>query len=212
MRVAVVGSVTEQLEPRTQEPQRPAGRHPDDFYATPRWVTVAMLDAIDFPRGFNIVEPSCGDGAILDVLRERYDARALRGIELDVARGQEARRRIGCTITLGDYLAWAPRPGAEPSWIVGNPPFSLAQRFVEHSLSIVDDGCRITFLLRLAFLSSQSRRHLFDDDAGFAQLLVLPRRPSFTPDGGTDRYDYGWFSWVKGSTSSATIEHLEVSR
>ena len=200
---------------RTQEPQRPAGRHPDDFYATPRWATVAMLDALPGHVGpwvrdpEFIIEPSCGDGAILDVLAERFrgELPSIVGFELDSSRADEAGRR-GHEVFCGDYLAGGGGEHCSRTWVVGNPPFSLAQSFVEHTLAYLPNGARLTFLLRLAFLSSKRRRHLFATGAGFEWLFVLPRRPSFTPNGGTDQYDYGWFTWRKGFIGEARIRHV----
>jgi hypothetical protein len=199
----------------TQEPQRPAGRHPDDFYATPRWATVAMLDALPGHIGpwrnspEYIIEPSCGDGAILDVLAERFPGElpSIVGFELNQQRAAEAERR-GHFVLQGDYLAGSGGEHCSRTWVVGNPPFSLAQSFVEHTLSYLPNGARLTFLLRLAFLSSKRRRHLFATGAGFEWLFVLPRRPSFTPGGGTDQYDYGWFTWRKGFLGEARIRHI----
>jgi hypothetical protein len=191
-------------------------RHPDDFYATPRWATVAILDALD-ARGAltaaaglgRILEPSCGDGAILDVLAERVSQSRLYGVEIDTARAQATRRRFPrTTVAMADYLRWTPHPGASPAWIIGNPPFKHAQEFVEHSLSFAPADCRVTLLLRLAFLASKRRASLYAPGAGFAALHVLPRRPSFTPDRGTDRYDYGWFTWQKGFRGDARIFRL----
>ena len=43
---------------------RAPGRHPDDYYATPAWCVDAILPVLPLAGG--IIEPSCGDGAILD--------------------------------------------------------------------------------------------------------------------------------------------------
>ncbi len=198
----------------TQEPQRPVGRHPDDFYSTPRWATVAMLSEGAWPTMATLVlEPSCGDGAILDALKETLrkvsgPVRRFVGIELNRQRAMAARDR-GHNVEVADFLA-SSDIGDDLTWVVGNPPFSLAQEFTEHSLSIVPVGSRVTFLLRLAFLSSHRRAHLYEGDSGFRYLQVLPRRPSFTPDGGTDKYDYAWFTWERGYQGPATVTRLEA--
>jgi len=191
-----------------QEPQRPVGRHPDDFYATPRWAVAAVARSRAVPPLFgHVLEPSCGDGAILDVLRELAPFRRIHGIELDEGRASEARRR-GHSVTTGSFFDWGLRPGLSTPYVLGNPPFSLAQEFVEHALSFLPAGCRVTFLLRLAFIASQKRAHLYDDVAGFRLLQVLPRRPSFTPDGKTDSSDYAWFTWEVGFSGDAVVERL----
>lgn len=45
-------------------------RHPDDFYRTPAWLTRAVLPHLDLPAHSHVLDPACGDGAILDVVRE----------------------------------------------------------------------------------------------------------------------------------------------
>lgn len=192
---------------RNPEPERPDGRHPDDFYATPRWCVESMLRSDAAPVGVGvIIEPSCGDGAMLDVLRERLPFHAIVGFDINRARVTEARRR-GHSVEVADWLE-ASDIGDEPAWVVGNPPYSLAQEFVEHSLALAPPGSRVTFLFRLAFLSSQARAHLYAGSAGFRHLGVLGRRPSFTPGGGTDSSDYGWFTWEVGYRGPATVERL----
>ena len=195
---------------RTQEPQRPDGRHPDDFYATPRWAVVAILEALCLPESCMVLEPSCGDGAVLDVFAEvRPDIEAW-GMELSVSRSGEARRR-GHTVVTGDFIddVWMePGQWAPISSVFGNPPYSLAQEFVEHALGVVVDGTDVTFLLRLGFLASKRRAHLYAPGSGFRRLDVLPRRPSFTPDGKTDSSDYAWFTWRKGFEGPAIVNHL----
>ena len=204
---------------QVQEPERPDGRHPDDFYATPHGCTEAMLrSAAPMRDATDIVEPACGDGAILDVLTPwatpvqgkwsgYREGPSVAGIESDKGRAAEARRR-GHAVLVGDFLTWTiPATLGARVWIVGNPPYSLAREFVEHSLGILPTGCRVTFLLRLAFLAAQSRAHLYSG-VGFHHLGVLGKRPSFTPDGKTDSSDYAWFTWEVGYTGPAEVERL----
>ena len=201
--------MTEQLSLTTQKPQRPAGRHPDDFYATPGWCVRALLDA--YTPGHpadGIFEPAAGDGAILDVVAAVLPEYPRAGFEMNMERSAEARRR-GHDVTCRDFLRWAPTI-PQRAWVLGNPPFRLAQEFVEHALASFAPGSEVTYLLRLGFLASKRRAHLFAPGAGFAHLHVLPRRPSFTPDGGTDQYDYGWFTWRQGWTGNGTVSHLPV--
>jgi len=147
-------------------------------------------------------------GAILDLLREWSPAPVV-GYDIDPGRLNEARRR-GHDAILADFLSLGGL--LETVWIVGNPPFSLAQEFVEHALRIAPPGSRVTFLLRLAFLSSQGRAHLYSGSAGFRHLGVLGRRPSFTPGGGTDSSDYGWFTWEVGHRGPSMVDRLDSQR
>lgn len=47
--------------------------------------------------------------------------------------------------------------------IVTNPPYKLAQTFIEHALERVDEGRRVCMFLKVLFLESQSRKKLFTE-------------------------------------------------
>lgn len=65
-----------------------AERRPLDFYPTPSWVVGALLARHPLRPGTRILDPSAGDGAILDVLRA--EGAETSGIELDPQRAAEA--------------------------------------------------------------------------------------------------------------------------
>ena len=198
--------MTEQLSlPGT--PERERGRRNLDHYPTPAWSANALLDAISgAPDGY-ILEPSCGRGRLLDVLKHRYPERRLVGVEVDPERARVAGTHH--TVEEADWLTF--RPDEAPGWVFGNPPFCAAEEFVWHALDVVRPGGWVTFLLRLGFLASQARAPLYAPGAGFLRLDVLGRRPSFTGDGKTDSYDYGWFTWERGHTGPATVSRLEAA-
>jgi hypothetical protein len=76
--------------------------------------------------------------------------------------------------------------------IITNPPFSLAQEFINHSLKHA--SCTI-LLLRVNFLASIKRYEWWKQIPPTA-LHILSKRPSFTGSG-TDATDYAWFVWDK---------------
>lgn len=47
--------------------------------------------------------------------------------------------------------------------IVTNPPYSLAQEFVEHALQVVSDGHKVCMFLKVQFLEGKSRKKLFTE-------------------------------------------------
>lgn len=74
--------------------------------------------------------------------------------------------------------------------IITNPPFSLAMPFIQRSLELAD---HVVMLLRVNFLETEDRWDFMSKNA--PDIYVLPQRPSFTPDGGTDATAYAWFHW-----------------
>jgi len=177
-----------QLRPQTVV----TGRSDADFYPTPRWCTLALLTQGAPPPGASIVDPSCGEGAILDVFRER--GHNTIGVEIDRERALVAAQR-GHYPYNNDALTV---PWPEGDWLVGNPPYSLALDFAWKAVEWADWPAapiprRAALLLRLSFLEPASGRAvLFERHR--PDVLILPRRPAF--DGrGTDSITSAWFVW-----------------
>lgn len=167
-------------------------RHPDDFYATPAWATRAIIRAL-WGRGTGpaaVLDPAAGDGAILDVVRAELPHAATRAIEVDEGRARACVRKHDTTFDDALTVEW---PVA--SAVLCNPPFKLAMEFVERALEQREDDT-IAFPLRLSWLAGIKRAAFHR--AAPADVYVLPRRPSFTPDGGTDSAEYAWFVWAPG--------------
>lgn len=201
---------------------RGAERSPADFYATPEWCTRALLrwlgtapDLTGQRRAVRapsiVVDPCAGTGAILRVVQaagHRVGAVELR---------EECRADLNALVPggglYGDALAKSgmlaelrnvlrPVPGAA---VVTNPPYSLAQEFIETWAPCVEWSA---WLLRLNFIGSQKRAVWFRGEGRPSHVLVLPRRPSFTGKG-TDSCEYAWFVWPgRGARALTTV--LEV--
>lgn len=146
-------------------------RHPDDFYKTPAWCTRAILPHLRTPR--LVLDPACGDGAILRELAVFWPAVTRFGLEID--EGRAATARAFGEVFVGDALG--PRSWGDPDLIVGNPPFALAIEFVQRSLEEVADDGQVAMLLRLPWLASMGRSRFLR--ANTPSVNVLPRRPEF---------------------------------
>jgi hypothetical protein len=128
----------------------------NDHYATPRWVTQAVIPHLGLPIGLIVLEPAPGDGAMAVVL-ENAGYRVIRGA--------------------GDYLeenAWL-----DVDAIVTNPPYGpggrLAQRFIENALEETRPNGVVAIVLKVDFDSGKTGAHLFDDSS-FAKRLILRDR------------------------------------
>lgn len=152
---------------------RGAIKNQNDFYPTPDYTVNSLLEYIDFNNINSFLEPCRGDGKIYD--------------------------KISCTIkTYCEISDDIPKDYLKTQYnkfdlIVTNPPFSLAQEFLEKSLIESDCTC---YLLRLNFLGSAKRKELWERIGTPNKLLVLSKRPSFTGKG-TDATEYAWFCWDK---------------
>ncbi len=159
-------------------------REPDDHYATPAWCVKAILPHLfkGDGRDNDLLDPCAGTGAILDAVREYRDAcgpddgiagTTLRGIENNQAR-RDACLTKGLSVELADALA---RPWGGPQFVVANPPYSSAMRFVERALGEIGKDGTVAFLLRLSWLESQARKNFHRKHP--ADLYVLSSRPEF---------------------------------
>jgi hypothetical protein len=128
------------------------------------------------------LDPCCGDGAILDVVKSEYGL-ATRGVELNEERARIAQSK-GHNIPHRTEerghdalkLEWWP----DCEYILTNQPYSLAQEFIEKSfeqMSLRQWPITAGFLLRLNFLGAQCRAQFHIQHP--PDVFVLSRRPEF---------------------------------
>lgn len=162
--------------------------NPAEFFRTPDWTTRAILRELGPHAPASVLEPGCGDGAILEVVAATWPTSSIYGIELDRERAEKARH--WSAVCCCDFLT---RDFDEPfSLAIGNPPFSLAIPFAERCF----EAARETVLLmRLSMLEGLGRADWWRRYP--ADVYVIPRRPSFTGKG-TDATAYAWFAWGPG--------------
>ena len=165
-----------------------------DFYATPLETVYALLDNYgDIDPNDLILEPSAGNGNILQALRNRGYQNFIEAVEL---RESELNNldKLASEVSICDFLMDF-EATCKYDVIIGNPPYSLAQKFIDKSLELLAPGGRLIFLLRTNFLESQKRFEWWQDKTPNG-LYVLNKRPSFTGKG-TDATSYSWFIWEK---------------
>jgi hypothetical protein len=188
--------------------QRPSGyaRQEADNYATPAWVTRALIPHIP-PRIKTIWEPAAGEGAMANVLRDV----GFVTIATDLRPGNGMPTAKGSVDFLNESSVFH-APG-----IVTNPPFHLAQEFIERALELTrrEHGF-VAMLLRADFDHAKSRRFLFDDD-WFAKRLVLTRRIVWFVDPLTGKpkaspsVNHSWWIWDWTHRGPATIAYYVES-
>lgn len=125
------------------------------FYWTPAPVIDVVLDEIGIyrPRDYSygssapsrrVLEPSCGDGRILDALKAR-GCHSL-GIEVHAGRAAEARAK-GHNVLTANFLERPATP--EFDFVVMNPPFYGRHyvKHVRHALGFLKPGGRLASIL-----------------------------------------------------------------
>lgn len=148
--------------------KKKAERRENDRYETPEWAVKALLGVIPINHSWTYLEPCRASGRI-------YNHMPLGSAWGEIQEGV-------------DYLNTDYKP---VDAIITNPPYSLAQAFVEKAHK---DADVVIMLLRLGFLESM-KRFEFWKQYPLHHLITLSRRPSFTEDGKTDGAGYAWFVW-----------------
>lgn len=189
--------------------QADPGRDPHDFFRTEPYAVRALIAGCRWARlrlGGVMVDPACGDGAIMQVM-------AAEGLPM---LGSDLVFR-GAGVGGVDYLAddWREKAGLpRPDWIIANPPYrdGLPVRMLAKALDEARVG--VAFLVRHAWLASVGER---DKPCPRWVLLEDPRlalevhvgRMSYQPperDKGINGFaDFVWLVFVQGRTRRGTI-------
>lgn len=167
-----------------------------EFYPTPTDAILSLIESplVTLPGGVWI-EPCAGTGRIVSTVNQsRSDVRWIL-CEIDPRVGEHLApllRDQDVLLPFGDFVSrdWS-LPVADVC--IFNPPFSLTMAFV---IAAMARARNVVMLQRKGWFGTQARspwmrRHCPD-------VLTLPVRPSFTPDGSTDSTEYDWFVWPEG--------------
>jgi len=185
----------------------------DDF-PTPPWATralcgfIAGLDGVDEPLGaMTVREPAANRGHMVRPLREYFGYVEASDVH-DYGAGFEIR----------DYLFGDNPPMVD--WTITNPPFRLAQDFIERAIETSLRG--VAMIVRSAFLEGSTRHEELFSAHPPAYVLQLVDRcgmfkgrvvkigasdPFNLDDNGTPRKaatatSYTWIVWVPGCTDT----------
>ena len=97
--------------------------NPLDFYRTPAEVVERMVEIVGDVSGKVVLEPSAGDGAIVEQVVSKYPRAIVHAIEVDEKRADKLRQKFsGVNVTQADFMAHTP---ANPDVVLMNPPFTL---------------------------------------------------------------------------------------
>lgn len=166
-----------------------AADSPDDF-PTPPWATRGFMEHVINDCGpfskMSALEPACGAGHMAKVLKEYFgEVRASDAY----AYGYGAVR---------DYLD-VPYEANAVDWVITNPPFRLAEEFVQRSLMVARLG--VAVLVRTVFIESSGRyRSLFENipPTKFAQYVErVPMVRGRLDKKASTATGYAWLVWEK---------------
>lgn len=175
--------------------QRSEPKRSLDDFPTPPWATRALCDVLK-QHGhclstLTVREPAANRGFMVRPLKEYF---------ADVKASDIADYGFGWPIE--DFLF--PYQIEEVDWTITNPPFTLADRFVERALETSRIGCAI--IVRSAFLEGVGRYdQLFRDNPPALVLQFCERvamvKGRVDPDA-SSATAYSWVVWIKGETDT----------
>lgn len=100
------------------------------YYPTPRAVMEIIGDRFTLDKADRILEPSCGDGRIMDWLAKAAPDARVTGIEYDGGRVAEARAK-GHAVRQANFLQVEPDPVFD--YVFMNPPFCQWEKHLDHA-------------------------------------------------------------------------------
>lgn len=167
-----------------------AGRPEHDFYPTPAEAVHALLDREEFAG--SIWEPACGDGAICRVLAERGYTDLVATDLVDRGYGE-----FDHDFFTSPYRA---------DNIVTNPPYTLAQEFIEKSLARTTG--KVAMLCKLQFLEGAKRKKMFESTP-LKSVYVFSKRLTMTRNGekmkNSGMIAFCWLVWEHGHEGGPTL-------
>ena len=181
----------------------------DKHYTQPE-VAAAIVNRLvqygDIQPGDRVLDPCVGLAAFSSAVKALNVAKLVRTIDQDSTVDADVHN---------DFLQ-VPIRGESFNLIVSNPPFSLAQEFVEKAIDWCDPGGTVAFLLLLQFLGSNGRADFFRKYPPSTVDVMRPR-PSFAADGSTDMREYALFRWCPQDfeclrSSGPRIEFIDWTR
>lgn len=164
-----------------------------DFYPTPAAVAVDALEHL--PSDFKpecVLDPGAGTGVWGRAARQLWPTTTITGVDL-----RPVARPAAYNFWFNeDFLLTDSAPAFD--LVVGNPPYKYTEQFVRHSMSLLENGGYLVFLLRLSFLEGQSRQRGLWRHYPPRRVVVCSKRVSFTDDGRTNATAYAYFIWQRG--------------
>lgn len=162
-----------------------------DFYPTPADATKALLNFLNLPKGTIVWEPACGEGHMADEMEKC----GLGVKRTDIQTGY-------------DFLQM---PFLECDWIITNPPFSIADKFIERC---IEHNRPFALLLKSQYWHAKKRLALFYKSRP-THILPLTWRPDFlfkTRGSGSPLMDVMWVVWDIEYNSSPYPVYIPLER
>jgi hypothetical protein len=165
----------------------------DDF-PTPPWATRALCEfLVSKGHALSLMscrEPAANRGHMVGPLRESFAAVEASDVH-----------DYGTSFIVRDYLFGPTADFNRTDWTITNPPFRLAEQFIDRALTLSAVG--VAVIVRTAFLEGIGRHErLFSKNPPsfvlqFTERVVM-HKGRLAPEG-SSATSYAWLVWAKGA-------------
>lgn len=161
-----------------------------DFYATPPLAVKQLLEKETFNK--RIWEPAYGMGHIGKIFEEQGHT---------VRKSDIHNYNNDPEVEILDFLTCSEKWDGD---IVTNPPYCIAQSFIEKAMSLVEDGHKVAMFLKIQLLETKKRYKMFQEYPP-KRVYVAVNRFGCSKDGVFNENGnigsavcYCWYIWEKG--------------
>ena len=181
-----------------------------DFYATDPKAVYMLLNSYHI-KGNTVLEPCVGAGHIANAIENYYflekDDLTVTGIDI-VDRGYK-------NTIISDFLLY--ETDKKYDCIITNPPYSLAQEFIEKGMNLLADSGQMIMFLKLQFLEGIKRREFFEKYPPKYIYVFRNRMATWNNGNEVDPKNgkkwsttmcHAWFIWEKNSNTEPLIRWL----
>lgn len=176
----------------------------DDFPTQP-WATRALCQHVLSPSALKVMtvwEPACNRGHMVDPLGDFFSAVWASDIHdygLDGAFQHDFLMPFEPNV-----MKWAV---SKPNWVISNPPFRLAEQFIERALAVATTG--VAMIVRTSFLEGVGRyTNLFSKTPPTVVAQFCERVPMVKgrlTETGSTATSYCWLVWEHGETGTKLV-------
>jgi hypothetical protein len=179
----------------------------DDF-PTPPWATRALCEFLQANLGFDLSmmscrEPAANRGHMVHPLLESFGHIAASDIH-----------DYGAGFRVEDYLFGPDQHWDRTDFTITNPPFKLAEQFIERALRLSRVGCAV--IVRAAFLEGvgrYSRLFAITPPSYVLQFTerVVMHKGRLAPEGSTATA-YAWLVWINDDQADTRLRWIAPCR